>query len=64
LRLLTALCGDALSCAPMRAVINERETSMATLHTERLKEVSAIRLDTHIMPETSAVIAVIESMCL
>ena len=39
LRLLTALCGDALSCAPMRAVINERESSMATLHTERLKEV-------------------------
>ena len=39
LRLLTALCGDALSCGPMRAVINERETSMSSLHTERLKEV-------------------------
>lgn len=39
LRLLTALCADALNCGPMRSLINEREATTAALHVEHQKEV-------------------------
>ena len=49
LRLLTALCGDALSCGPMRGLINEREASIAHMHTERQKEVRTTCLKPYIL---------------